>query len=215
MLAVLSLPQNTTLDYTGLPQLATSREYEIRGHSATIRVEGDTVVVESTTEYRNRGEAGGATILVPRRRSGDDRSGQPTFTVEATWDKRPLRLNPVSTRGKSERLNERTTEYASDLTATVPFGRQSTHALRLKTTLPLGRTGPAPQRRFAGYLLEGGVPIKTLNLSFKYGPPTVFNLPKIEPNYGWQVGTQGAFVRKTDYAPDGQVAAISFYKGGF
>ena len=215
MLALLLLPQNTTLDYTGLPQLASPSAYTIRGHSATIRIEGSTVVVESTTEYRNQGDAGGATLLVPRRRMGDETSGQPTFTVEATWDKRPIRLSPTAARGSSERLSDTETRYASDLTARVNLGRQATHALRLRATLPLGRTGPAPQKRIAGYLLEGGVPISVLNLSFKYGPPTVFNLPTVAPAYGWQVGIRGAFVRKTDYTPDGQAATVAFYNGGF
>src|SRR4051812_2180806 len=96
--ALIALPPDTTLDYTGLPQLAAPMAYEIRGHSATLKVEGNTVVVESTTEYRNRGDAGSATILVPRRRAGDEASGQPTFSVEATWDKKPIKLIPTAAR---------------------------------------------------------------------------------------------------------------------
>ena len=171
--------------------------------------------VESTTEYRNRGDATNATVLVPRRRTGDETSGQPTFSVAATWDKRPIALAPVAPRGTDERVDARQTRYASDLSATVPFGKQATHALRLRATLALGRTGRGPQQRIAGYLLEGGVPFGTLNLSFQYGPPTVFNLPSVAPDYGWQVGTRGAFVRRKDYLPKGDVATIAFYKGGF
>ena len=215
MLALLALPLDTSLDYTGLPQLASSMPYEIRGHSATVKVEGDTVVVESTTEYRNRGDATTATILVPRRRAGDGESGPPSFAVEATWDKRPLRFAPAADRGTSERLDATHTRYASDLAATVNLGRQSTHALRLRATLPLGKTGAAPRKSIAGYLLEGGVPIGTLNVAFKYGPPTVFNLPTVAPDLGWQVGTRGAFARKKGYLPTGEVASIAFYRGGF
>ena len=215
LVATLALPPDTTLDYTGLPQLATPMPYEIRGHSVALRVEGGTVMVESTTEYRNRGDAGTATLLVPRRRAGDENSGQPTFSVEATWDKKPIRLNPVAPRGASERVNARLTNYASDLSASVPFDKQATHALRLRATLALGRTGRAPQRRIAGYLLEGGVPIGTLNLAYQYGPPTVFDLPLATPKIGWQVGNSGAFVRLKDYTPKGDVATIAFYSGGF
>ncbi len=209
------LPPDTTLDYTGLPQIAATTPYEIRGHNVTVRVEGDTYTIESTTEYRNRGDAGTATVLVPRRRSGDATSGQPTFTVEATWDKNPIKLSPVASRGASDRVDARVTQYASDLSATVPFGKQATHALRLRATLAVGRTGRSPQKNMVGYALEGGVPIGVLNLTFQYGPPTVFNLPTVRPDYGWQVGTHGAFVRKTNYTPKGDVASIAFYKGGF
>lgn len=215
MLAALMLPTDTTLDTTGLPQLAAPTPYEIRGHNATIRVEGNTVTIDSTTEYRNRGDAGTGAILVPRRRTGDETSGQPTFTVEATWDKKPIALLPVAARGTTERVNARESRYASDLAASVPLGKQATHALRLHATLALGHTGRSPQKRIAGYLLEGGVPFRVLNLAFKYGPPTVFDLPNVAPNYGWQVGTHGAFVRKTNYTPNGDVASIAFYKGGF
>ena len=216
MLAALYvLPADTTLDYTGLPQLASAMPYDIRGHSATLKVEGSTVVVESTTEYRNRGDGGTATILVPRRRSGDANSGQPTFTIEATWDKKPVKLNPVAPRGASERVDARNTTYSSDLSVSVPFAKQATHALRLRATLALGRTGRAPQKHIAGYLLEGGVPIGTLNVAYRYGPPTVFDLPTVAPALGWQVGTTGAFVRKTNYTPKGDVATIAFYPGGF
>ena len=215
MLAALTLAPATTLDYTGLPQLAAPTPYEIRGHSATIRVEGDRVTVESTTEYRNRGEAGTATVLVPRRRNGDETSGQPTFPVDATWDKRPIRLLPVASRGTSETTGPKQVEYRSDLSAKVPFGKQATHALRLRVTLPLGKTGATPPKALAGYLLEGGVPFGVLNLSFKYGPPTVFNLPDVMPAGGWQVGTHGAFLRRANTTPNGELAGIAFYKGGF
>ena len=213
--ALIALPPDTTLDYTGLPQLAVPSPYDIRGHSATLKVEGNTVVVESTTEYRNRGEAAQATILVPRRRAGDEGSGQPTFNVEATWDKRPVKLLPVAARGTSERINARQTTYASDLSATVLFDKQATHALRLRATLALGKAGRSPQRRIAGYLLEGGVPIGVLNVAFQYGRPTVFDLPTAEPNLGWQIGEKGAFARKADYTPKGDVATIAFWPGGF
>lgn len=215
MLAALLLPTDTTLDYTGLPQLAAPVPYEIQTQNTTIEVEGGTVTVDSTTVVRNRGDAATGTILVPRRRAGDTASGQPTFTVEATWDKKPLTLAPVADRGTSERVDVRVTRYASDLAASVPLGKQATHALRLHATIALGRTGRSPQKRVAGYLLEGGVPFGTLNLSFKYGPPTVFNLPDVAPDYGWQVGTRGAFVRRTNFAPNGDIASIAFYPGGF
>ena len=211
MLAALMLPADTALDLTGLPQIAAPTPFEIRGHSATIRVEGDAVSVESTTEIRNRGDATTATVLVPRRRVGDEDSGQPTFTVEGTWDKRPVTFAPVAPRGTDERVSARTTEYASDLSATVPFGKQATHALRLRATLALGRTGRGPQQRIAGYLLEGGVPFGTLNLSFKYGPPTVFNLPTVAPGWRWQVGTRGAFVQRKNFLPKGETASMAFY----
>lgn len=215
MLAALLLPTNTTLDYTGLPQFAAATPIEVRGHTVTIRVQDETVTIESTTEVRNHGDTGSATILIPRRRMGDDASGQPGFTVEATWDRTPVTFAPVADQGTSERVDAKTTRYASDLSGTVTLGKEATHALRLKTVLPLGRTGSAPQRRIVGYLLEGGGPIVTLNVAFKYGPPTVFNLPTAAPDWGWQIGKKGAFAQRKNFTPAGEVATIEFYKGGF
>ena len=208
--ALIALPANTTLDYTGLPQLTAPSTYDIRGHSATIKVEGETVTVESTTEYRYRGDAATGTITIPRLRvdAENPNAGPPSFPVEATWDKKPLSLSPVTATSPSPGM-------ASSLSGIVPLGKQATHALRLKMTMPLGRTGKAPQRRIAGYLLEGNVPIGVLNVSYQYGPPTVFNLPEVEPKMGWQFGTHGAFVRKTNYTPTGEIASIAFWPGGF
>jgi hypothetical protein len=43
----------------------------------------------------------------------------------------------------------------------------------------------------------------------------VFNLPDVEPKLGWSVGTRGAFVRKTNYTPTGEIAFVAFWPGGF
>ncbi|RYG17556.1 hypothetical protein EON82_23715, partial [bacterium] len=158
--ALLVLPANTTLDYTGLPQLVAPSSYDIRGHSATIKIEGETVTVESTTEYRYRGDAATGQVLVSRLRvdAENPEAPPPAFAVEATWDKKPISLAPVADYPKLAGAT------ASPLSGSVPLGKQSTHALRLKMTLPLGRTGKSPQRRIAGYLLEGKMPIGVLNV---------------------------------------------------
>lgn len=213
--ALLVLPANTTLDYSGLPQLSAPAAYDIRGHSATIKIDGETVTVESTTEYRYRGEAATGKILVPRLRvdAENPKPEPPTFAVEATWDKRPIQLGAAEVQPTS--VDRPTSATKSYLSANVLLGKQATHALRLRMSMPLGRTGKAPQRRIAGYLLEGAVPIGVLNVSFQYGPPTVFNLPDVEPKLGWSVGTRGAFVRKTNYTPTGEVTTVAFWPGGF
>lgn len=209
--ALIALPANTTLDYTGMPQLTAPAAYDIRGHSATIRIEGETVTVESTTEYRYRGDATTGTITIPLFRADAENPDPlpPAYSkVEATWDKKSLVLSPAA--GSFE-PSLRSAPQASQ----VPLGKQSTHALRLRMTLPLGRTGRAPQRRIAGYLLEGKVPIGVLNIAYQYGPPTVFGLPAVAPNFGWKVGDRGAFVRKANFTPTGEMTTLAFWPGGF
>lgn len=213
--ALIALPANTTLDYTGLPQLTAPSAYDIRGHTATIKVDSDTVTVESTTEYRYRGDTATGQILIPRVRVDPDNPTPepPTFAVDATWDKQPIVFNTVTVQPTD--AGGPSGAVKSYLSANVVLGKQATHALRLKITTPLGRTGKSPQRRIAGYLLEGKVPIGVLNISFQYGPPTVFNLPDVAPKLGWQYGTHGAFIRKTNYTPTGEIASIAFWPGGF
>ena len=54
-----------------------------------------------------------------------------------------------------------------------------------------------------------------MNISYKYSDKSVFQLPEMHPNLGWQIGDKGAFVREVNYWPDNQLTYLSFYPGGF
>jgi hypothetical protein len=66
-----------------------------------------------------------------------------------------------------------------------------------------------------GYLFDGDKTLGQMNIAYRYNEKTVFRLPEMHPNLGWQVGDKGAYVREDNYWPDNQLTYLSFYPGGF
>lgn len=217
-LAAQKLPDNPSFDYSGLPQLRTAEKIDFQTHSVTVDIGGvkDGYVDVSTTTVLKNTTANKvvATLIVPRRRLGDANSGQPAFDITATWDKKPLKLVPASDHGYSETVGK-TVKYASDLSAKVTLAAGSTYALRIAYQTLLGKGGYEQKQRMTGYLFDGDKTISQLNIVYRYTDKSVFRLPEMHPNLGWQIGDKGAFVREENYWPDNQLTYLSFYPGGF
>lgn len=212
------LPDNPSFDFSGLPMLRTAEKIDIQFHNVTIEIgtiRDGYVNVTDNTVYKNLTHAVvRATLIVPRRRYGDANSGQPTFDIAATWDKAPLKLMPASDHGYSEAIGK-VVKYSSDLSAKVKLDPQATHALHVTYEVPIGRSGYEQHQRIAGYLFDGDKTIDRMNIAYKYTEKTVFRLPELHPNMGWQIGDRGAFVKEDNYWPDNQMTYLSFYPGGF
>ena len=212
------LPENPSFDYSGLPQLRTTEKVEVQYHSVTINVGGikqDFVDVSTTTVFKNKTDAKiTATLLIPRRRFGDANSGMPAFDVVATWDSKPLALTPASDKGYSEIVGK-VVKYSSDLSAKVKLSPGATYALKINSEVPIGKVGYEQKLRATGYLFDGDKTIGQMNIAYKYNENTVFRLPEMHPNLGWQIGDKGSFVREDNYWPDDQLTFMTFYPGGF
>jgi len=212
------LPENPSFDYSGLPQLRTAEKVDFQTHSVTLEIGGvreGYVDVSTTTVLKNTTDATiRATLIIPRRRLGDPNSGQPTFDISATWDKKPLKLTPASDHGYSETVGK-VVKYSSDLSTKVILSAGSTYALKINYQVLLGKGGYEQKQRLAGYLFDGDKTIAQLNIVYRYTNKTVFRLPEMHPNLGWQIGEKGAFVREENYWPDNQLTYLSFYPGGF
>lgn len=217
-LAAQRMPENPSFDYSGLPQLRTVEKVDILFSNVTLQVglvRDGYVDVSTTTLYKNRTDSTvKATLIIPRRRVGDASSGQPTFDIAATWDGKNLPLIPASDRGYSE-ISGKSVKYSSDLSAKVRLGAGATIALKTTYQVPIGKSGYELKQRVAGYLFDGDKTIGQINVVFKYNEQTVFRLPEMHPNLGWQVGDKGAFVREDNYWPDNQMMYLTFYPGGF
>jgi len=212
------LPENPSFDYSGLPQLRTAEKVEIQTHGVTIDIGGvkdGYVDVATTTVFKNTTNAiVKATLIIPRRRFGDANSGQPSFDIVATWDKKPLPLIPASDHGYSEVVGK-TVKYASDLSTKVKLDPGATYALRVTYQVLLGKSGYEQKQRVAGYLFDGDKTVAQMNIVYRYTDRSVFGLPEMHPNLGWQVGSKGAFLREVNYWPDNQLTFLTFYPGGF
>jgi hypothetical protein len=212
------LPVNASFDYSGLPLLRTAEKVDVPFHTVTADIGGvkdGYVDVTTTTVYKNQTNSiVRATLIIPRRRYGDAQSGQPTFDIKATWNDAVLVLKPAADQGYKEVVGK-TVKYASDLSTKVKLDPGATYALRVSYEVLLGRSGYEQKQRVTGYLFDGDKTIGQMNISYKYSDKSVFQLPEMHPNLGWQIGDKGAFVREVNYWPDNQLTYLSFYPGGF
>ncbi len=212
------LPDNVSFDYSGLPQLRTAEKVDIQYHTVTVDIGGvkdGYVDVSTTTVFKNMTKAiVKATLIVPRRRFGDANSGQPGFDISATWEKRPIKLNPASDHGYTE-ITGKVYKYASDLSTKVALNPGATYALRISYEVPFGKSGYEQKQRIAGYLFDGDKAVGQMNIAYKYTEKSVFRLPELRPNLGWQIGEKGAFVREENFWPDNKMTFMTFFPGGF
>lgn len=212
-----ALPENPSFDFSGLPSVPKTT---MRTHGVQIDMSAEKVAtVTSTTVVKNMGTEPLTTqVKIPRGRIGDAMSGNPTFQVRALWDNKPLALIYTNDRPKGEKLDfdRKSYRYRSDLTQTVTLGPGQTSSLRISYSIPFGRCGYEKKQLIAGYLLDGESPVGQMNISYRYGGPTVFRLPEASPkDWGWQVGARGVFKRLEDFTPNGELTYITFYPGGF
>jgi len=213
-----NLPPAPSFDYSGTPSFAgvDASNLLIRGHSAIVEVGSREVRVSTTTEVKNRSNrAITVRLVVPRRREGDENSGQPTFAVSATLGQAFVNLRPVSTRGSQRELGPKHVHYESDLQAPVTLQPGATYGLRTSYSVALGHAAADGKTKVTGYALEGDASIGQFNLSYKTSRGEVFRLPEAHPSLDWEIGTTGAFTKKTDFVPGHRLSWISFYAGGF
>jgi hypothetical protein len=202
--ARLDQPNNS---YAELPVLATTQlgstalQYKILSENVAINlVSGDRVRIASTTVYRNIGAAGTARIFVT---SGLLGTKGPLGKVLATWDNVPITFAyPTATAGT----------VGNTAYATVPLGKDATHALRMNVFGTLAQSGYAKDEFSFRYKLTGNVPIALFSLAYRYPSGSIFGLPKVEPDLGWEIGSKGASIRKTDFVPNDAETKILFYK---
>ncbi len=212
--AYAGLPEHAGFDFSGLPTAAYATMHA-QTHGATVATTDDFADFSSQTVYKNIGEAGTATLTVPRRRIGDAASGNPTFTITATWDKKPIVFTMHATH-TGVNLGAGLVGYESDVTAKIPVIKGGTHVLKINYRVNIGKCGYDRKQKIVGYWLDGNDPIGGLNVAYPYGGKTVFRLPEVFPTeFGWEIGSKGAFVRKANFAPSGELTFITFYPGGF
>lgn len=240
MLSLLAISQDaaaltpgSSLDYSGFPTVISAlasdelADLRVRTHSVQAEIVGNTLQVSSTTVYRNgpRERSKFYAIRIPRFRQGDEKSGQPSFAIKATLDKKPLPLRSERDRGiQTGEKND--VQYLNYLIAPVNLAPNATYALRVQYTVPLGRGGYEFKQRLVGYHFPS-LPqaIEQLAFSVRFGDNAVYQLPIFSPKeWPWEIGEKGSALRvdnlifaRVEDAP--QIAPptvlAAFYPGGF
>lgn len=211
----MDLPSNPSFDYSGVPSLP---GLTLKSHGVQIDMSKEKVAtVTSTSVFKNEGTAPvTARLTIPRRRVGDDKSGNPTFAVSALWDNQAMKLAMPAMALSGEKIGEEEYHYKNDLSANVTFKAGQTCSLKIAYTVNFGRCGYEQKQKIVAYAFDTPNAIGLMSLSYRYGGPTVFHLPQAFPkDWGWQIGTKGAYVRKENLVPKGELTYITFYPGGF
>lgn len=198
LLCAARLDQPNT-SYAGTPKLASANKYRILSENVAINlVSENRVRIASTTVYRNIGDATTATLSISDGLLGPKGAAS---KIIATWDDVPIVFD-IHTGPAQE----------STATATVALGKEATHALRMNVYGVLAKAGYAKDQLEFRYRLAGDHPIELFSLAYRYPSGSIFGLPTVEPDLGWEIGSKGASIRKTDFTPSDQETKIQFYR---
>lgn len=198
-----------------------AKQIAMQSHNASLKVDDKGVNVSSLSVFRNGSDkAQTINIWFPRYMEGSNLDDLTPFPIQATWDKKPLAIKlagrglgtpPPSGDGRISDV---------PFMAQVTFAPKSTHSLAVTYRTGLGQTGYARKQHIVVYNMAGAGawagPVSQVNVALSYTQGEVFNLPDVKPDWHWQVGRNGAFVRLADYSPaQNDEAVFVFYPSGF
>ncbi len=116
--------------------------------------------------------------------------------VEALWSDQPVQpagpvmsLQPMPEKGQMGR-------YAIRYRVTVK--KQATHSLKLKFKLPVGVSGVDREERMVAYRvvdINQASALEQFRMSVKFTPLQVFAPIEAKPDWGWEVGSSGAYLK--------------------
>jgi len=185
--------------YAGLPQLQTANNYRILSENVQLNIgSDDRLRILSTSVYRNIGDSVRAKITFA---DGFLTSSFPGSKVIAKWDNQPIEFHQTFDSAGN-----------SVATADVSLSKEATHSLKLILVARLARAGLGKDQFRFSYLLSGNHPIDLFSLAYRYVPGSIFGLPTLKPDLGWEIGEKGAAIRKTDFTPSDEETSIEFYR---
>jgi hypothetical protein len=185
-------------------------------HSVTTTLSKNAAAYETLSVYKNTaGASGTASIVVPfeswRYGFGD------AIDVQAYWDDR--RIQPVGNPSIVAPNPDGGPVGRYSWTFNVPVKARGTHSLRLKYKLPIGVSGIDREERLVAYRvadLDQSSALEQFRMAVKFNDKTVFAPIESKPDWGWQVGKDGAYL-KLDGKPSDRSAVLTYryYPAGF
>lgn len=94
----------------------------------------------------------------------------------------------------------------------VMVKKQATHSLKMKFVLPLGVSGVDREERIIAYRVSyigQASALEQFRMSVKFTPQQVFAPISSKPDWGWEVGASGAYL-KLDGKPSNRDAVLAF-----
>lgn len=93
----------------------------------------------------------------------------------------------------------------------LPVKKNATHSLKVKFKLPIGVSGVDREERLVAFRVanQGPAPLEQFRMSVKFTPEIVFSPIEAKPDWGWQVGPDGAYL-KLDGRPSDKDSVLTF-----
>lgn len=212
-----NVPDDAELVYPVMPQLTVIANEDgdkvslrMSIHSVTARLAAQTVAYQSLSLFKNTTEFEGMVEVAVAFESYRHGFG-PEIQVKALWSDEEVEPSGVAV------LQGEPSRYV--VKYTVAVDKAATHSLRLKFTLPIGKSGIDREERLIGYkLIDIGQAeaLEQFRMSVKYDGATVFVPIAAKPDWGWEVGANGAYL-KLDGRPSNRTTVLSYryYPAGF
>lgn len=221
-----TISDGASVIHSGIPASVSASSVRMISHSATAQLGKTSYVHESTSLLKNESDKPVTlAITVPANGQNTTWPMLQEYRVSATIDNVALNLSKSvkSTEpdeaGKAKKVVYGT--YQASHKATVTFAAGQSRALRTRFTAPLGRAGLDGLQRMVVYETAGARTwngsMDQLNYSLQFSPSLVFQVFAALPqSMNWQIGPNGAFIKKTPFVPEEKSLVIfTYYPGGF
>ncbi len=184
--------------------------------SATATLTTKEAFFETLSLYKNSTNVEGKVELIVAFESWRSGFGS-AIKVEALWGDQPV--TPVGAVKVLQSYPEKGQIGSYAMRYVLPVKKQATHSLKLKFQLPVGVSGVDREERLIGYRVSNigqAAPLSQFRMAVKYSPAVVFVPIGALPEWGWEVGPDGAYL-KLDGKPSDRdsVLVFRYYPGGF
>lgn len=199
--------------YTGMPIFTASGNAQqpadgvrMLWQSTTVELRRSDYTLDSVTLFRNMTDKPvEGIVIIPVVYSG---SYINPITVRALWSDQPVSAEP-----SPGVLLPGTTTHLRYRVSMRPYGQ---HSLKFQTVLPVGKTGLDAEERLISYkFVDLPYTIQYFNYAIRYEADLVFRVIGEHAYQRWQIGRTGAFLKRDNIRPDGQVVNFRYYPGGF
>lgn len=174
--------------------------------STTIELRRSDYTLDSVTLFRNMTDKPvEGVVLIPIVYSG---SYVNPANVRALWSDQTVSAEPMT-----QPITPGSTMYMRYRVSMRPYGQ---HSLKFQTVLPVARVGLDAEERLVSYkLVDLPYTIQYFNYAIRYEADLVFRVIGAQAYQRWQIGRTGAFLKRDNIRPDGQVVNFRYYPGGF
>ena len=217
-----NIPADAELVYPLMPRLtavANEDGSKVRTHmtlhSMTVKLGKAQASFESLSLFKNTAKVEGEVELVVEFEAYRSGFG-PDIPVKVLWSDEEVEPVDLKTRYA---VPEKGQIGLYSLTYRVTVEKEATHSLRIKFSLPVGKSGIDREERLIGYRvmdIKQSQALEQFRMSVKYDGEIVFVPIEAKPDWGWQVGANGAYLKLDGKKSDRDaILTYRFYPAGF